>query len=61
MDGLIRHYGPLGAPLWPLFASSAYASVFSGEEKSLFCALTWDAFPDGWAALGRQWTLSGLD
>jgi hypothetical protein len=53
MDDLIQHYGPLCAPLWPPIASSAYASVLSGEEKLLFFALTWDAPPDGWAALGR--------
>ncbi len=58
MNGLIMHYGPLGALLWPQVASS---SVLSCEEKSLFCALTWDASPDGWAALGRWWSLSGSD
>jgi hypothetical protein len=47
MDDFLRHYGPLGAPLWPPVASSAYAAVISGEEKLLFCALTWDASPDG--------------
>jgi hypothetical protein len=53
MDDLLARYGPLGVPLWPHVASSAYAALLSGEEKSLFCALTWDASPVGWAALGR--------
>jgi hypothetical protein len=61
MDDLILHYGPLVAPLWPPIASSAYALVLSGEEKLMFCALTWDASPDDWAALGRWWALSGRD
>ena len=35
-------------------ASSAYAFLLSGEERSLFCALTWDASPVGWAALATH-------
>ena len=59
MDDLLARYGPLGVPLWPHVASSAYAALLSGEEKSIFCALTWDASPVGWAALGRWWAWSG--
>jgi hypothetical protein len=61
MDDLLAGYGLLGVPLCPHVASSAYAALLSGEEKSLFCALTWDASPVGWAALGRWWSRSGLD
>jgi hypothetical protein len=61
MDDLLALYGPLGVPLWPHVASSAYAALLSGEEKSHFCALTWDASPVGWAALGRWWSRSGPD
>jgi hypothetical protein len=43
------------APLWHPVASSAYASLLSGEEKMLLCALTWDSSPVGWAALARWW------
>ncbi len=49
-------YGPPGAPLWQPVASSAYGALLSGEEKSLFCALTLDASP---AALARWWSASG--
>ncbi len=59
MDALLVRYGPLGVPLWPRVASSAYAALLSGEEKSLLCPLTWDASPVGWAALGRWWSRSG--
>ncbi len=61
MDDLLARYGSLGVPLWPHVTSSAYAALLSGEEKSLFCALTWDASPVGWAALGRWWVRSGPD
>ena len=61
MAEVIRHYGPLGAPLWPPVASSAYAALLSGEERSLFCALTWDASPVGWAGLARWWDHSGRE
>jgi hypothetical protein len=61
MNDLLSRYGPLGVPLRPHVASSAYAALLSGEEKSLFCALTWDASPVGWAALGRWWARSGPD
>ncbi len=33
MDYLLARYGPLGVPLWPHVASSAYAALISGEEK----------------------------
>ncbi len=59
MDAVIARYGPLGSPLWPVVASSAYAALLSGEEKLLFCALTWDTSPSGWTALARWWTLAG--
>jgi hypothetical protein len=59
MADVVRRYGPLGAPLWPPVASSAYAALLSGEERSLFCALTWDASPVGWAGLARWWDLAG--
>ncbi len=36
-----------------------YAALLSGEEKSLLCALTWNASLVGWAALGRWWARSG--
>ena len=59
MDAIVVRYGPLGAPLWPPVASSAYAALLSGEELALFCALTWDASPSGWAALARWWSCAG--
>jgi hypothetical protein len=59
MDALLVRYGPLGVPLWPRVDSSAYGALLSGEEKSLLCALTWDASTVGWAALGRWWSRSG--
>jgi hypothetical protein len=33
MDTVIARYWPLGAPLWPAVASSAYAALLSGEEQ----------------------------
>ena len=36
LSDLIRRYWPLGAPLWPPVASSAYAALLSGEEQYLF-------------------------
>jgi hypothetical protein len=59
VDALVERYGPLGVPLWPPVASSAYAKLLSGEERALLCGLTWDASPVGWAALARWWELSG--
>jgi hypothetical protein len=59
MDALLVRYGSLGVPLWPRVPSSAYAALLSGDEKLLLCALTWDASPVGWAALGRWWACSG--
>ena len=59
MAGVIRRYGPLGSPLWPPVASSAYGALLSGEERHLFCALTWDASPVGWAGLARWWDVHG--
>ena len=58
IDAIVTCYGPLGTLVWPPVASSAYAALLSGEEKSLLCALTWDVSPVGWAALGRWWVLS---
>jgi hypothetical protein len=52
---IIRRYAPAGQPLWPAFASSAYAALLQGEERGVFCALTWDASP-----LGTWWDLEGL-
>jgi hypothetical protein len=60
MDDIIARCWPLGMPLWLPVAFSAYAALISGEEKSLFCALMWDASPDGLASLARCWTLSGI-
>ena len=59
MDDLITRYGPLGSPLWPPVASSAYAVLLSGEEQALYCSLTWDASPSGWAGLARWWSRTG--
>ena len=42
-------------------ASSAYAALLSGEELALFCALTWDASPFGWAGLARWWSHTGTE
>ncbi len=56
MRDIINRFGPAGSPLWPPVASSAYRallSLLSGEERSMFCALTWDASPFGWAGLAR--------
>ena len=61
MRDIILRYGPSGTPLWPPVASSAYASLLSGEEQLLFCAVTWDASPFGWAGLARWWDNSGLE
>ena len=57
---ILRRYGPPGCPLWPPLASSAYGSFLRGEEQAVFCALTWDASTNGWAALARWWDLTGL-
>ena len=51
MCAVLSRYGPAGCPLWPPVASSAYAALLRGEEKALFCALTWDASTHGWAAV----------
>ena len=56
---IIRRFAPSGSQLWPPIASSAYASLVRGEEQSVFCSLTWDASPFGWAALARWWDLAG--
>ena len=61
MQGVITRYGPAGCPLWPPVASSAYASLLCGEERHLFCSLTWDASTSGWAALARWWELAGSE
>ncbi len=61
MDTIIARFGPPGAPLWPPVASSAYTALLSGEEKVLYCAITWDASPTGWAALARWWAPAGPD
>ena len=58
---ILRSFAPSGSPLWPPLASSAYASLLRGEERSVFCSLTWDASPFGWAALARWWDLAGPD
>jgi hypothetical protein len=54
-DYIITRYGPLGAPLWPPVASSAYAALLSSEEQSLYCLR-----PAGpvWRAGGRTWAPS---
>ena len=59
MRDVIVRFGPLGSSLWPPVASSAYAAMLSGEERLLFCGVTWDASPLGWAGLARWWDLSG--
>ncbi len=55
MDTIIMRYWPLGSPLWQPVASSAYAALLSGEEQTLYCSVTWDASPSGWAGLARWW------
>jgi hypothetical protein len=61
MGSVVERLGSLGTPLWPLVASSAYASLLSCEEirRKLFCSLTWDSSPVGWAALARWWCQAG--
>ena len=59
MCSVLARYAPLGRPLWPPPASSAYATFLRGEAPALFCALTWDASTFGWAALARWWDLAG--
>ena len=54
---VLARYAPVGRPLWPPPASTAYAALLRGE---LHCALTWDASTFCWAALARWWDLSGL-
>ncbi len=62
MREVILRHSPLGATLWPPVASSAYATLLSGDEQSLFCAVTWDASPLGWAGAGARWgDFSGPD
>ena len=56
---VIQRFGSAGTPLWPAVASSAYGCLLSGEERRLFCALTWDSSPTGWAALARWWCWDG--
>jgi hypothetical protein len=53
----IRRFAPAGRPLWPPVPSSAYAAFLRGDERVLFFSLTWDASPNGWAALLRWWSL----
>jgi hypothetical protein len=48
MGAVVARFGSLGTPLWPPVASSAYASLLSGEGKKLFCSVTWDSSPAGW-------------
>jgi hypothetical protein len=55
MQAVILRYGPAGCPLWPPIASSAHAALLCGEEKSLFCSVTWDASTHGWAAVAVWW------
>jgi hypothetical protein len=55
MDYIITCYWPLGAPLWPPVASSAYTILLSCEEQALYCSLTLDASPSGLAGLARWW------
>ncbi len=56
MRAVILRYGTAGCPLWPPVASSAYAALLCGEEKSLFCSVTWDASTHGWAAVAVWWS-----
>ena len=44
-----RRFAPKGCPRLPPFASST--SLLRGDEKAVFCALTLDSSPLGWAAL----------
>ena len=55
----IARFAPSGSPLWPAIPSSAYSALLSGSEMQAFCSLTWDASPDGWAALARWWDTTG--
>ena len=59
MGAVVGRFGSVGTPLWPAVASSAYSSLLSGEERRLFCSLTWDSSPTGWASLGRWWCWAG--
>ena len=59
MRAIIVRYGSAGCPLWPPVASSAYAALLCGEEKVLFCSVTWDASTHGWAAVAVWWDASG--
>jgi hypothetical protein len=55
----LERYAPMGCPLWPPVASSAYGALLRGEQQTVFCALTWDASTHGWAALARWWDMPG--
>ena len=59
MHSRVLRFAPAGSPLWPAVPSSAYAALLSGAERLVFCSLTWDASPHGWAALARWWDVSG--
>jgi hypothetical protein len=61
MQAVILRYGTAGCPLWPPVASSAYAALLCGEEKGLFCSVTWDASTHGWAAVAVWWDASRGD
>ncbi len=40
LRSVLTRYAPVGCPLWPPPASSAYAALLRGEAPALYCALT---------------------
>jgi hypothetical protein len=60
MGEVVGRFGSVGTPLWPAVASSAssYSFLLSGEERRLFCSLTWHRLgvPGPLVVLGRAGT-----
>lgn len=54
---VIERYHDRGMPLWPPVASTLYRLMLDQRAGAPVFALTWDASPDGWAALLRWWDL----
>jgi hypothetical protein len=55
MIDVIFQYGWAGCDLWPVPPSTMWARFMDGSLTDAVALLTWDASPEGWAALARWW------
>jgi len=55
MLNVIFRYAPVGSELWPVPPATLYDQFLKGHIRAHMYTLTWDAAPNGWAALARWW------